>query len=296
MRASVVVFCVPKAGNGVEEGEDAAFPARSCAWSGATLRAAVADGASEALLSGAWAALLVRLYGRRPAAGAPAGLLALAAARWARGLRGYLRRRPRRGRPVQWYEEPGLAAGAFAAFAGLTLHDGGAAGGAGRWQALALGDSCLFQLRDGMVLASFPVQRAAELGVRPLLLGSHPDGHARVRAALRQAAGEWRAGDIFYLMTDALAGWWLAEQAAGGAPWRGLDRVCRHGRRRVFAAWVAVRRRRRALRNDDVALVRIELRPGDEEACGDQASGAALQGPRVAETRLSTGGPLLPDA
>src|SRR5688572_16388547 len=116
MRATVTVLSLPKAGNRADECEDAAYPAAGGARAGERLRFAVADGASEALLSGPWAALLVRLYGRHPAAGDdPRALLTLATARWARWLRRYLRRRERLGRPIQWFEEPGLAAGAFAA-------------------------------------------------------------------------------------------------------------------------------------------------------------------------------------
>jgi hypothetical protein len=67
--------------------------------------------------------------------------------------------------------------------------------------------------------------------------------------------GELAAGDRFWLMTDALAAWFLAEHEAGGAPWREL------GARTVddFAGWVAGRRADGRLKNDDVTLIVIDV-------------------------------------
>lgn len=261
IRASVTVRRLPRAGSQAEEDEDAAFPNASALWTGAQLRCAVADGASEALLSGPWAALLVRLYGQPRAAGLdPAALLARAAGRWQRWLRLYLRRRARAGRPVQWFEEPGLAAGAFAALLGVTLTEP-AGREPGAWTALGLGDSCLYQVRAGELMTRFPLLSAAEFGVRPLLIGSRPDANERVRDALQVTHGTWQAADRFYLMTDALAHWFVREHEAGGAPWETLDMLTLTSDEAPFAAWVADGRQRQRLRNDDVTLLRIELVP-----------------------------------
>jgi hypothetical protein len=266
MQATVIALCLPKAGNRADECEDALYPAAGGERAGDCLRFAVADGASEALLSGPWAALLARRYGRQPVGDEPADWLQLAHARWARWLRRYLRRRERRGRPIQWFEEPGLEAGAFAALLGLTLREAGEAG-AGDWQALALGDSCLFQTRAGALVTGFPAVGSADFGSRPLLLGSRPARNARALDAIATAWGRWQVGDRFYLMTDALAHWWLREHEAGRAPWAQLDRPCGPRRSRSFPRWVETRRRRRELRNDDIALLRIEITAGSVAGC-----------------------------
>jgi hypothetical protein len=266
MQTTVIALCLPKAGNRADECEDALYPAAGGVRVGARLRFAVADGASEALLSGPWAALLTRHYGRRPAGDDLDAWFQRAHERWARWLRRYLHQRERRGRPVQWFEEPGLEAGAFAALLGLTLRADGE-DGAGEWEALALGDSCLFQTRGGALTAGFPAVGSADLGSRPLLLASRPARNARALDALATARGQWQVGDRFYLMTDALAHWWLREHEAGRAPWAQLDRSCGPRRSRSFPRWVETRRRRRELRNDDIALLRIEITAGSVAGC-----------------------------
>jgi hypothetical protein len=264
MRAVLTAFCLPKAGNRPDEIEDALYPAATGRWSGPALRVAVADGASETLLSGPWAAVLARSYGRVAPDADRAAVLHRAWARWARWRRGYLRQRRQTGRPVQWFEEPGLAAGAYAALVGLTLVDGA---GCGDWSALAVGDSCLFQVRSDRHVVAFPLARAADFGVRPVLIGSRPAGADTVLEAAKTVTGDWRVGDRFYLMTDALAQWWLTECEAGRAPWRPVDRLCGPGRAQAFPRWVATRRRRHEMRNDDVTLLRVSLRAEHGASC-----------------------------
>jgi hypothetical protein len=267
MRASIAVFRLAKAGNRPDEYEDAAYPLTSTEWAGGQLRCAVADGASETLLSGPWAELLVRLYGQPMAAAFdPAALLEHAYTYWEWWLRRYLQERARQNRPVQWFEEPGLAAGAFAAFLGLTLDEAGA-GGAGTWTALGLGDCCVCQVRASALVASFPMTDAAAFGVRPLLIGSQPGRNERALAAMRAVHGDWQAADCFYLMSDALAQWFFGEHEAGGCPWMTLDALSAAGQPEHLAAWVADLRGQRSMRNDDVTLLRIEIMPESVAGC-----------------------------
>ena len=81
-----------------------------------------------------------------------------------------------------------------------------------------------------------------------------PAPRSRLREKVTSAAGSWQGGDHFYLMTDALAAWFLREHEAGGRPWRRLEELD-HGL--AFARWVDELRRSHALRNDDVTLLRL---------------------------------------
>jgi hypothetical protein len=223
--------CLPKQGHSADEYEDAfaADPAGG--------RFAVADGASESSFAGLWARLLVEGFVRP----SPHWLEAARRA-WAAEVDG---------RPLAWYGEAKRDEGAFATFLGLLVEDG-------RWRALAVGDTCLFQVRQDRLIEAFPVPRAEDFDNRPRLLGSRPAADAR-REPHAEGRGDWQPGDHLLLMTDALAHWFLRGHEAGERPWKELMGLpAGSAANAAFAGWVEDRRRR-DLRNDDVTLVLITL-------------------------------------
>lgn len=258
MRALVSSFWLPRGGSRTEEYEDAFYPRREGRRTARLMRFAVADGASESMLSGLWADLLVRTWCRskRRRMGE---IVATAMSGWHAEMGDYLDGRERRRRPIQWYEEPLLASGAHATLLGLELTNTSRSGG--RWAAVSMGDSCLFQVRDDELVRSFPMSAAADFTTSPKLVSSRPHDLARVLDNLDTTEGEWRRGDLLFLATDALAAWFLAAHEAGDGPWRVLCRFERDAPE-LFAAWVGEQRGRRRLRNDDVTLLRIEVEEG----------------------------------
>ena len=109
------------------------------------------------------------------------------------------------------------------------------------------------------MIEAFPLQRSAEFGNRPRLIGSRAtigagqDVHAEAR-------GTWQPGDQLLLMTDALAHWFLRRHEAGGRPWQDFARfVAGPEVEEAFAEWVAERRQTDGLRNDDVTLVLLTV-------------------------------------
>jgi hypothetical protein len=130
---------------------------------------------------------------------------------------------------------------------------------AGDWRAVAVGDTCLFQVRDDALISSFPLTEAAAFGTTPPLLSTRPDYSRRSLEHLSTAAGEYRPGDLFLLATDALAAWFLHETEADGRPWRSLEELSLLR----FARLVRRLRQEHALRNDDVTLllVRVQEQP-----------------------------------
>ncbi len=238
---------LPKAGNAVEEYEDAWAIGPEAAQIAGRFACAVADGATETSFSGSWARLLAEAY----CAGgddSAALLAALPAARatWRREVAAI---------PLPWYAEEKARQGAFAALVGLTLTvDAEAAGG--RWTALASGDSCVFHVRGADLLVAFPIAAAADFTNRPTLLSSDPASNGAAEELLTGASGDWLLGDRFYLLTDALACWFLTAHEAGEASWGSLDRVLDLADDGEFVAWVAALREARTLRNDDITLLR----------------------------------------
>jgi hypothetical protein len=260
MEALLTLLRLQKAGNAEEEYEDACCPAENGRREGAELRFAIADGASEGMLSGGWARILVELHCRLGwTGGSVEQFLESAYGDWKSFTSEYLRGRETRHSPVQWYEEPGFEVGAFSTLLGLTL-TGRSQGRAGEWTAAAVGDSCLFQVRGSALLRKFPLEQSSDFNSRPVLLASNPAHNGQAVSVVKRSSGTFESGDVFYLMTDALARWALREDEEGKNPWIVLRD---HATRAVpvFGAWIAALRKDRELRNDDVTLLRIDL-PG----------------------------------
>ena len=239
-------YRLPRRGHRLDECEDASAgdPARG--------RFAVADGASESSFAALWAKLLVEDFVHAPESGTA----------WATGLAPLRQRwtstvaQEPAAPPLPWYLEDRLRQGAFATFLGLVVESAeGPDGPAWRWDALAVGDSCLFQIREGGLVDAFPLARSLEFDNAPWLVGSRTS-HSEVLR--RQGLG--RADDRLWLMTDALAQWFLRQVEAGQRPWDELEPfVPADAAADAFPAWVEGLRGARQLRDDDVTLLAVCL-------------------------------------
>jgi serine/threonine protein phosphatase PrpC len=217
-----LVFRIPKHGSTRAEYEDAV------AWSTRRRRFAVADGASASAFARAWAELLARAFTRGALrADHLTEDLEPIQALWSRDVEQ---------RDLPWYAHEQVRRGAFAALVGLTIDENHV------WHALAVGDSCLFQLRGGELINAFPLTHSEEFNNRPMLIGSRAAANAHVE--VNTAHGEWQSGDVFMLMSDAIAATFLQE---------------RHVNVRGFRQWVHQMRAERLMRNDDVSLLHLAL-------------------------------------
>ena len=248
-------FWLPKAGNSPEEYEDASrvvYPQRMGAAGRRTARAAVSDGASESAFAREWANVLADAFVSRP----PdiGGLtrdsmwdwLASAQEEWRAGI------------PwdrIPWHGEAKARAGAFATLLGLTV---AARSGSSRrlsWQAVAVGDGCLFVVRDDSLWLSFPLEDADQFDNSPTLVCSNPDNAGDLWKDVRRSDGECVAGDSFILASDALACWFLERNAGGEMPWKTLLALDASG----WTSLVDEERRTGSMRNDDMTLVIIRV-------------------------------------
>jgi hypothetical protein len=252
---------LPKAGNTAEEYEDAWAVGEETAEASDAFRCAVADGATEASFSGLWARQLTRGYcdGAFPDAPAVGDFAALQLA-WSREVATI---------ELPWYAEEKARSGAFSSLLGLTIESADGPEG-GHWEALAVGDSCLFQVRDDRLLTAWPLTAADDFTNHPTLLSSNPIRNVDLADQLVPVAGDWLPGDTFYLLTDALACWFLLTHEAGGQPWRDLDTVAVSDGSEPFIGWVADLRADRAIRNDDVTLLRVAVDRGPWTVDGGQ--------------------------
>lgn len=258
MQGHVAVFRVAKSGATLNECEDAA-----CHWpkvdggdfDEASIRVAVADGASESLLAGPWARCLSETFVAEGGATKEVFIRGYGEAlqSWDASMAGYRDKRAAAGSPVQWYEEPGLERGAYSTLAFAEILDKGR-----HLYAAAIGDSCVFQIRNEALILAFPLSDPELFTSQPPLLPSRRAPDVVVSDNLVCFETEWQSGDGVFLMTDALSAWFLRRCAAGDRPWsrlRDLDEF----EPSDFADWVSQLRSATELRDDDTTLVRVDL-------------------------------------
>jgi hypothetical protein len=135
-----------------------------------------------------------------------------------------------------------------------------------KWHAWAVGDTCLFFVRNGTLTSSFPVTNSQAFGSSPNLLTSVP---SLVRADMgleTVRAGEVESGDLFILATDALSDWFLREVEAEGKPW---ERFCAMSGAQEFADCIETLRDSGTLRNDDTTAMLVRFGNGADKKRGD---------------------------
>jgi hypothetical protein len=266
MLALASTFRVPKRGSSLQEYEDASWVGPDGSGNGEiqqeTVRVAVADGASESLLAGRWARRLVAVFGTaKRATHTKHGFVAAyreAARGWDEEVEKYTTEREQRGAPIQWYEEPGLAKGAYATIVAAEFNDG-RQDRPPIWRAVGVGDSCFFQVRDESLYASFPLSEATAFSYQPPLLASRGIDDNVLRRHIQLKAKDWERGDSFYIATDALAAWFLRTLEAGGRPWEPLRDLDTLDAELEFEEWVDQKRDLGEMHNDDTTLIRIDM-------------------------------------
>lgn len=234
-------FWLAKRGNEPDEYEDA------YAVDSSRGRFAIADGATESSFVREWTQLLVEKFVELPV-------------RWQRRWRDWLPPLQQcwiediGSRDLPWFSEGKVAQGAFATFLGLLVNSEGQQ----RWWAIAVGDSCLFQVRDDRLLTTFPLARSADFDIQPNLLGSRSPVDVVTTELERWRVGDYQMGDRFFLATDAIAHWFMKQYEEKQRPWQTIATVCQQSED-AFADWIESLRDERDIHNDDVTLVIIDV-------------------------------------
>jgi hypothetical protein len=260
MQIQMVTFSEPKSGNAPGEWQDGAAGGVAGDASG-TGRFIVADGATQAYDPLRWVDQLVTSFVSPPGSNGRAGgpRLEPAAMRdwfaamqelWIADAQGF----------DSIIEERKFAeVGSFATVLGFEIS--GLDGPEPFWRAVALGDTVLFHVRAGRLIATFP-----PLG--PEDFGSLPDGVHTLRSSLDRmttrlltGSGVLAADDFLFAATDAMAQWILRAVARGEKSiWDTLSSLAHPD---VFARLVEDQRREqdsaKRMKNDDVTLMRLRM-------------------------------------
>lgn len=247
-------FWLPKDENTPEEYEDAFSPADKCDSETQDFRCAVADGATQTIFSGKWAQLLVsdfcngssfsdKLSERIPP------------------LQSEWLRHVALKRPLPWYAEEKIEKGAYAALLGLRISTVQLNGKIeGIWQSTAVGDCCLFQIRRDDLFTRFPLLTASEFTNSPSLVSTNNDANLELKDFATGVCGKWEYDDYFFLMSDAIACWFLMAFEAGEKPWN-IIRDLGTGNTPPFSEWVADLRNTNRLKDDDVTILVVRIEP-----------------------------------
>lgn len=247
-------FCLPKLGNEQADYEDAFAPKISGTVSQKSFSVAVADGATESSFASDWAKMLTRNFVKEPFSEIETlkTRTEMLSQRW----QSFVKRRP-----LPWFAEEKVRFGAFATLLGLQLvSNSDGTDESGFWSAIAIGDSCLFQVRGDNLLRSFPISTAAKFSNSPMLLSSNLVHNLQIWKNVRVYTADWKVGDIFLLATDALACWILSEHEHNERPWNIFLGFREDSEKtQLFRAWADNVRRSSNLKNDDITLLLLKL-------------------------------------
>jgi hypothetical protein len=238
--ASSRCYWVAKRSTRVEEWRDA--------WSASEARArfALADGASNrSFASHDWGHLLTQTFVEDPpklSAELPTTWFEMVSSAW----------QLRRADADNELKRAAFDGGSYATFLGVQFH---ATPDGLTWDALAVGDTCLFHLRDRNLLASFPLQCPQDFNDQPELVASRPDQVRRSVRNMLRVMGSAEAGDVFLLATDEMARWSLAAAASDPKVWEVLGAVG-HG---DFERMISSLRDAGAMKPDDVTFMRLTV-------------------------------------
>ncbi len=163
-------------------------------------------------------------------------------------------------RTLPWYAQEKAAQGSHAAFTCVRLVPLAVQPSkrrlffqktAYKWEAAAVGDVCVFIVGDDGLIDVFPIGHAAEFDNTPSLISSL---HGGDDAQIVTKSGELRQGDTVFLLSDALAEWFLRSCESGLSPWKTLSKIKSEA---AFGLFIKGLRETRQMKNDDATLMAI---------------------------------------
>ena len=262
--------------------------------------AAMADGVASAIFSRLWARIVVEAA----VEGLPDPDNREALARWLSARRDEWSRQIDVSR-LAWFQKPKLREGAFSTLLYVRLVPPEEAQEGNRtWRlaGLAVGDTCLFYVREGEIVRKFPIQSAAELDRNPVVIGSIDLGRDD-QVKFHRMEEPCQPGDLVVLCTDALADWALRlEESGQRPPWQTYWDMPQ-------PAWeeeIKSLRSQREMRYDDTTLALLRVAdedsiaprpvavPAAEAATGPCQSAAAVPGPAAEPPPVPAAGPVAP--
>jgi len=162
---------------------------------------------------------------------------------------------------LAWFQKAKLPGGAFSTLLWIRLlpvdEEEAEGFGACRLHGFAIGDSCLFHVRGGEIVRSFPIEQSEELEANPIVLGS-VDLNRDDYLEFHELDVQCYVGDVIVLCTDAIADWALRRAEEGNPPnWNDYWNMTEE----QWHAEINELRESRGMRYDDATLVLLRVLP-----------------------------------
>ena len=241
-------FTMPKVGEQESDIEDA------YSWSNDRSVVAIADGTSTSFLAGKWAELLVEHFCLPNESS-----IDEISRRWEEWLRPVQQKwrqhylKIKTDKTIPWNAKGGDKDHGSATFVGLKLQPPSQAGEK-TWEALAVGDSCLFQIKaNSDKLIAFPLDKSEQFTTVTNCFHSLPEYKSCPPASM---TGLYEEGDIFFLASDALAEWIIKDYENHTSTWIKLISIATQ---EEFTNFINRLRHDRLIKNDDTTLLRINV-------------------------------------
>lgn len=251
MRLRWKAYTICKEGNREEENEDASFPVLH---NGVSLKVddfscALADGATQSSFAKRWAELLVSETGMKK--DLPKEILptvANAKKIWGEEIAGKV---------LSWPAEIKVRQGAFATLLWFHIQDNNKESDPQVWNAMGIGDTCLFHIRANHLISGFPLTAAAQFSNTPNLVSTNLVRNSAL-FPVKPFSRKWESGDEFLLATDALACYVykLVEEDNKND----LSAFKSHiGSKSEFIRWISHLRNMSSIKNDDTTMIWLSV-------------------------------------
>lgn len=239
-------FTMSKLGNKPQDCED------YFSWNPGRMKFAMADGASTSIFSDIWARELARAAVECDGSivesidGSVEPMLRSARKAWYTSIKW---------NSLPWFLRNKAVSGSYST---LTLMQMAPLASSYRYSAYAVGDTCLFKIKNGRIESSFPILSPEEFSISPKLVwsgkGSPLPQDIRLQVpAFQRHEGILQPGEMLILSTDGVSKW-LMETG------RVEDIVMRINNPPDIKKFLTGEINSRRMRNDDVAISLIEIR------------------------------------
>lgn len=237
-------YKLSKAGNSEDECEDAYSTNKTKK----SLMVFIADGATESSFSREWAILLSENLIKNGSFSSKGIITQLPKIRkeWKNKISI---------KSLPWYAEMKLQKGAYSTVLGLQINYKKSS-----FNCSAIGDCCTFHLRSNNIISSFPIENESEFLNNPFLVSTNVEDDKKLREHFQEIKDQKiRKGDYLFVMSDALAHWFMTAIKANKSPWNALIQFTKKSLNSSFEEWLEIKRNQKEIKNDDTTLLIIEI-------------------------------------